>query len=270
MKLKFVYGDKSNPVASLARMLRSFLLYVKCFPDAKERETQQKLHLLFLRVPGWNFVQVFDEVTDALVAVCQFCVINEDSAVLEHLYVEPDRRREGIGTLVIEELERYLDRNIYAEMNDQHVMTRAQLEADDPPPEERNPFWDGLGFKMVNAGYRQPALEDWVPTQAELDLGVDPGEEASLEEGQDEEEGSVNYLCILVKTRKVAKTLPTRVYLKLVSGFFRTFLPADQEATQHPCYLETAEQLDGVEELELLKIGSKRTISQTGDPEEDE
>ncbi len=261
--VQVVFGDKVNVRESLAQMVRNYDLYVGCFPDPDERETLRKLQLLFLRVPGWNYAQLFVE--GELIAVCQFCVVSSKSAFLEHIFVSEENRLRGYGSMILAAVEEHLWgmdlRYVCAEMNDAHIMTEQEYAADFPKPEERNIFWLKKGYRCVNGSYRQPALEDWVASEEEEDLIV-PEEVA--EEAADEEEApsSVDYLCVIVKSRFGGNTIPTEDFEDTVAGYFGTFLPAGEDPRQDPCFVEAHALHAGLASLDLIEIGSRRSICQ--------
>src|SRR5262249_42964280 len=155
-----------------------------------------KLSLLFLRIPGWSFARVRDDEQN-LVGVCQFCRVSQEIAVLEHLFVDEERRKSGFGSALLGAVERSLFDDgvkvIIAEMNDHHLMTEEEIAGDSTDPEERYIFWTKMGYRTVDAPYRQPPLVDFTPTAREREL-IGPVDEETEEAESGEPSGTVDYL----------------------------------------------------------------------------
>ena len=119
-----------------------------------------------------------------------------------------------------------------------------------------------MGYKMVNAPYRQPPLADFIPTAAELELLADEDE---LEEssGDSEEPATLDYLSVIVKPLNGGDTVPPLVYLDALSDYFGTFLPTGQDPRQDQCYLEAETLLSDQVLLDLMPLGTARTLVQT-------
>ena len=134
--MKWIVCDKNQLHAGLDGIDDNYELYVSCVPDPDERETKQKLKLLFVRVSGWNYAQLFDD-SGALKGVCQFVQLGR-SAFFEHIYVAPEVRLLGYGTELLLTVEKFLAERgvefVFAEMNDDRLMTAEEIAADVPHP----------------------------------------------------------------------------------------------------------------------------------------
>lgn len=257
MDIKF--GDKGRQIESLRDLDGCYRLYQSCFPDPDERESLAKLKLLFLRVSGWSFATLQDG--GSLTAACHFCRVSEAAAFIEHLYVEPSRRLQGIGSSLLNGVSTMLFdsgvEELYAEMNDAELMSEDEIARDDPDPRVRLIFWKRQGWQTVNGPYRQPALVNLVPTAAEAALIGTEGEEDT-----DEPAGTVDYLQIICRLRSPSTVLSAGRFKDAVGGYFKTFLPDTCAVADEPCYKEIGERLRNVSQLELLPIGSPRSLAQ--------
>ena len=265
--MQVCFADKSDVAAAMQQLTRNYELYKLCFPDPDERETLQKLKLLFLRIPGWRFAWLQDG--GHVIAVCQFCRVTPSAAFIEHLFVEPSLRLRRYGSTLLRAVEQRLFaegvEELYAEMNDAELMTKEEIARDNPDPRERLLFWERQDWLLLDAPYRQPPLVDLVPTDSERALIGEETEELSIDEGA-ADAATVDYLQIIGKLRDRVGTVSSERFKSAVAGYFQTFLPQQSKAELDSCYLEIAAKLSGLSDINLVPIGSRRIYGQLRNP----
>ena len=147
-------------------------LYVDEFPDPDERESLANMaRYVELKAQGWyrrnNYHVLVIERGGRPVGGAVFdYLVKPNAGVIEFLFTRPDRRRQGLGRMLLDAVARTLQRDahaaagkplfaIVAEMNDPF---RRPKTPDNMDPFDRAEIWGKWGFGRLDFPYVQPAL----------------------------------------------------------------------------------------------------------------